>query len=264
MRAQKRYMDAGALLDALPGDVHQDRFAAYVSHERRMITADAQRDLESVRDQVRGLIESAPPELDQAELLLSKARAGQAFRSLPRQKRSLLAELAGVVARRRTEYNDELNRSYDVQYCVLDPKINRLAGIRISQFGDLVTPLLGFVVFPGLLLLLLWLQSIVDLKLTLARGDAGVAEITGAEPVAAVVPSMLRVRYRFRDYHARWCGGVHWVRARSPLGERLRAGEVQVVVIHDRRRPERSRLVVALDFVPGAPHPAGVESAETA
>lgn len=129
------------------------------------------------------------------------------------------------------------------------PHKSRLVGGRISLLGDWVTPGLRLTVFPGLLLLLLWLQSVIDLRRMMTWGDAAVAEVLEVRPVRHVLPEMLAVRYRFRDHHARPREGRHWVRRRSTLGRRLENLPARVAVLHSRARPEHSRLVLPEDFV---------------
>lgn len=142
-----------------------------------------------------------------------------------------------------------------VEFVQGSPEISRLVGTRKELLGDLSTPILGLVVLPGLLLLLVWLQGVMDLRIMLAHGDVTVAELTQVERVPYVVPLMLRVHYRFRDHRARWCEGGHWVRARSALGQRLAASPGCALSIHDRLRPQRNRLITAVDFESGSPAP---------
>jgi len=135
-----------------------------------------------------------------------------------------------------------------VRYLASAPETNRLQNTRISLLGDMVTPVTTTVVLPGAVLLLCWLLGVWRFRRLLAHGDAAVAELTRVEPVRWVVPVMLRVHYRFRDHHACWCEGHHWVRARSVLGERLTTRPGQLVAIHDRRHPASNRLVTADGF----------------
>jgi len=140
----------------------------------------------------------------------------------------------------------------DVHYLEARPEINRAVGSRLCLLPDLVSPVMGFVVLPGLLLVLLWLQGAHDLRRMLATGDVAAAESVKVERVPWVIPVMLRARYRFRDRHAQWCEGRHWVPARSALGVRLTSDPTLPAVVHDRSHPEHSRLVVAPDFAPAA------------
>ena len=94
----------------------------------------------------------------------------------------------------------------------------------------------------GVLLVLLWLQGAHDLRRMMATGDVAAAEPLQVERVAWVIPVMLRARYRFRDRHAQWCEGRHWVPARSALGIRLTSDPSQLAVVHDRSHPAHSRL----------------------
>ena len=129
------------------------------------------------------------------------------------------------------------------------PHKSRLVGGRISLLGDWATPGLRLAVFPGVLLLLLWLQGVVDLRRMMTWGVAAVAEVLEVRPVRYVLPEMLVVNYRFRDHHALPREGRHWVRRRSSLGRRLEALPTRAAVLHSRARPEHNRLVVVEDFV---------------
>lgn len=146
------------------------------------------------------------------------------------------------------------NRDYvegqvgQVELLADSPEINRFAGTRICLLGDMVSPVLTFAVLPGLILLGLWALGAVALRRMLSTGDVAAAEPIRVERVPVVVPTMLRAHYRFRDHHARWRVGRHWVRARSELGLRLSEVPSRFAVVHDRAHPERSRLVLAQDF----------------
>lgn len=147
--------------------------------------------------------------------------------------------------------------SIGVNYLPGRAETNRAQDGRLCLLGDYVSPIIGFVVLPGLLLILLWTQGAHDLRRTLNAGDVAAAQITRVEKVAWVIPVMFRARYRFRDRHAQWRDGHHWITARSVLGTRLTACSGGVSVVHDRDHPQRSRLVVPSDFGhtarPGAP-----------
>lgn len=153
-------------------------------------------------------------------------------------------------------------REYPVEYLPGETEKNRLVGTRIGLLEDMVSPVLGAVVLPGVLVLLLWLQSLWSLRMTLAHGDVAVARLTRIERVRGVVPVTVRAYYRFRDHHARWCEGAHWVRARSLLGEQMAQPQREVAVVHDRARPERSRLVTASDFAGSRPRQREGEAAQ--
>ena len=136
----------------------------------------------------------------------------------------------------------------DVEYLDGRPDVNRLKGMRCSTQPDYFTPVLGFVVFPGLALVLFWLLGVLQLRHMLVRGDVAAAEPIRVERVRWVVPVMLRADYRFRDHHARWCEGHHWVRAHSSLGVRLSEMPARLAVVHDRAQPGFNRLVLPEDF----------------
>ncbi len=141
-----------------------------------------------------------------------------------------------------------------VEYLPDRPEKNRLQGTRIFPRGDLISPapLLALVVLPGLTLLALWGAGVLRQRRMLARGDVAVAVITSALRLRWVIPTTVRVEYRFRDHRARWCAGSHWVRARSWLGHRL-ATSGELALVHERAHPEHSRLVTARDFAAGPP-----------
>jgi hypothetical protein len=159
--------------------------------------------------------------------------------------------------------------------------------------GSLVQPMeatgtaFWITVVPGVGLLLLWLAAVLRMRHVLRHGDVAIAEPVEVRRVPFMVPTMLEVRFRFRDRSARVREGRHWVRARSELGERLstasarprteprvlwtpKRGLAPVVptdwqtvrssdlprlcVIHDRARPQDHRLVTASDFEPSPPH----------
>jgi hypothetical protein len=141
-------------------------------------------------------------------------------------------------------------------------------------------------VVPGAALLLLWVAAVRRLRRVLRNGDVTIAEPVEVRRVPFMVPTMLEVRFRFRDRSARVREGHHWVRARSELGERLSTAAVRpsseprvlwtpkrglapvvptdwqtvrstdlprLCVIHDRTRPQANRLVAASDFSPASP-----------
>jgi len=71
-----------------------------------------------------------------------------------------------------------------------------------------------------------------------------------------LLPEVVAVYYEFRDHHAVMRPGRHWVRAHSILGARLihqvHTGWFEPMpVLHDRRFPQWSRMVLAGDFLSG-------------
>jgi len=130
------------------------------------------------------------------------------------------------------------------------PHTHRVAGGRRHLIPAWARPqlYLGLVVFPGLLLLCLWLQGVFETRRLVADGDIAVAEILECRRVQGVVPGMLCASYRFKDWRARDCRGRHWLRARSELGTRLLAGESRLPVAVHRRWSRLSRLVVPTYF----------------
>ncbi|MEM7202614.1 MAG: hypothetical protein AAF628_20265 [Planctomycetota bacterium] len=127
------------------------------------------------------------------------------------------------------------------------PEINRLLGGQINVLPTLTAPVLGLIVLPGILFALLWAHGVLDLRRMMSRGDVAVADLTRIEQMRWLVPLTLRIDYRFRDHRAQWRVGRHWVRKRSELGESLLASD-RAVLVHDRTRPQFSRLVAPSDF----------------
>lgn len=135
--------------------------------------------------------------------------------------------------------------------------VNRIVGsARMMDRGYLHPQFwLAAVVAPGALLLLGWLAGAFQLRHVLVHGDVSVGYVTDVEPVPLVLPQMLRVDYRFRDHRAIARRNVHWVRVHGELGARLRAahpelGVEPLPVLHDRRQPQHSRLLLPQDFLP--------------
>ncbi|MCC6671336.1 MAG: hypothetical protein IT458_09760 [Planctomycetes bacterium] len=130
------------------------------------------------------------------------------------------------------------------------PEHSRLLGARLNLLPDPAPWFFGLLVLPGVFVLLVWLLGVVEARRLLAEGDAAAVEIVTLRLLPGVVPGVLLVRYRFRDRRAVVRSAAAWVRARSALGQRLQDEPRHVVAIHDRGRPERSRLAIAGDFLP--------------
>jgi hypothetical protein len=149
-------------------------------------------------------------------------------------------------------------KSVDVEYLADSPHTTRLYGTRLSSLPNLAVPLWRWFVLPGLASLMLWLLGVLRTRSLMRHGDVAVAELIGVHPVPLVLPSMLRVSYRFLDRHAQERRSRHWVRRRSRLGAKLTATPApqSAPVVHDRAHPWQSRVVTVDDFVlaPTSPH----------
>ncbi len=151
----------------------------------------------------------------------------------------------------------------DVDVLVAAPQINRIVGGRLHPEHVALQPRfwLGLFAIPGALLLLGWLAGAFQLRQVLVHGDVSVGRLCGIDTVAYVLPQMLRVTYEFRDHRATARRNRHWVRAHGQLGARLARqmanGDFEPMpVLHDRRLPQWSRLVLPGDFLSSPATPA--------
>ncbi len=138
----------------------------------------------------------------------------------------------------------------EVQFLPEPPWHARLKGGHVSFVTGFVTPAFRLTIVPGLLLIAAWALGVLRTRRVLVHGDAALAEVLHLERARFPIPTMLTVHFRFRDHHAVAREGRHWVRERTPLGERLLAGARRLVVIHDREHPARYRLAQPTDFAP--------------
>ena len=134
------------------------------------------------------------------------------------------------------------------------PHLHRIAGSRLDLLPWFLQPETWFAltIVPGCLALLAYAAGSMHVRSVLAHGDVGVALIGSARRIPLVIPAMLDVRYRFRDHRAKECKGRHWVRVHGELGRRIMEhlqGSTDVLpVVHDRKWPQYSRLVLPTDF----------------
>ena len=140
-----------------------------------------------------------------------------------------------------------------------DPNINRVVGgtLHIDRRWLYAQFWIVVLVTPGALILLGWLAGVAQLRQVLANGDVSVGKVTKVETLRYVLPETLRVTYEFRDHRARLRTNRHWVRARGPLGARLRrwdehAQRVALPVLHDRRVPHWNRVLLPEHFLAAA------------
>ncbi len=146
-----------------------------------------------------------------------------------------------------------------VEYLAGVPSLSRIVGAEVITRAPWFDPRDAFtlLVLPGLVVGLGYLAGVFHLRRVLAHGDVGLAQVELVRRVRFCLPESFAVRFTFRDHHARSRRGYHWVRAHSALGQRLltmlRHGtHEKVPVLHDRRFPQHSRLVLPDDFSPDA------------
>ncbi|HZN40720.1 MAG TPA: hypothetical protein VFD82_18085 [Planctomycetota bacterium] len=151
--------------------------------------------------------------------------------------------------------------SVQIEVLVDEPNVSRvLGGILAQDWRWLHAPFwIGTMALPGAFLLLAWLAGFFQLRRVLVHGDVSVGRVTAIANVRFVLPEMLRVTYEFRDHHAVARVNSHWVRAHSPLGERLErqmhTGWLEPMpVLHDRRMPQWNRMLLPRDFLPQTSH----------
>lgn len=143
----------------------------------------------------------------------------------------------------------------DVEYLAGRPTINAIVGARLEGPPEWLDRAVVMIIVPGLLIGIGYAMGVLHLRRVLAHGDVGQAQITMVRRVPFCIPESFAVHYVFRDHHAKERTGRHWVRAHSALGQRLltmmRHGSYdRVPVLHDRRSPQHSRLVLPDDFSP--------------
>ncbi len=152
--------------------------------------------------------------------------------------------------------------SIEVEVLPEECNVNRIRGGVLLMDRGYLHPQSWFatVVAPGALLLLGWLAGAFQLRHVLVHGDVSVGYVIAVEPVPLVLPQMLRVDYRFRDHRAIARQNRHWVRVHGDLGARLlrpdrELGVEPLPVLHDRRQPDQSRLLLPQDFLPATTYP---------
>lgn len=145
----------------------------------------------------------------------------------------------------------------EVELLPAEPNRNRLVGTLLHVERAWLQPgnWLCAVVAPSALLLLGWLAGVFQLWQVTVHGDVSVGNVLSIVPVRWVLPQMLRVQFEFRDHRAQLRRSRHWVRVHSELGARLlrqlHTGWFEPMpVLHDRRLPQWSRLLLPGDFLP--------------
>jgi len=137
-----------------------------------------------------------------------------------------------------------------IEYIPSEPSLSRAKGGRILILPPLLSTFFYGAFVPGVVCLVLWLAAVWRLRRLMTHGDIAVGDEVSFRLVRFILPLMYAVEYRFRDHHAKMHTQRHWVRARSALGDRLRANPTKIGVVHDRRGRGVSRLVMASDFAP--------------
>ena len=136
-----------------------------------------------------------------------------------------------------------------IEYLKTEPHKNRAKGGRLVMLPPLLFIFFYGAFLPGLVFLGCWFAEVLRLRRLMVHGDVAVGEVVSFQMIRYILPLMYAVEYRFRDHHAKVHTTRHWVRARSALGERLRANPKQVGVVCDRGGRGVSRLVMASDFL---------------
>lgn len=144
-----------------------------------------------------------------------------------------------------------------IEVSLADPNTHRVVGgmLLIERDWQRARFWLLVMVVPGGLLLLGWLASAMQLRHVLEHGDVSVGHVTDVRNVPLVMPEMLSVRFEFVDHRAIRRSSRHWVRSHGALGARLvlpgAGGRPEPLpVLHDRRFPQRCRLLLPDDYLP--------------
>ncbi|MCC7396532.1 MAG: hypothetical protein IT455_05640 [Planctomycetes bacterium] len=138
-----------------------------------------------------------------------------------------------------------------------DPNTHRVVGglLLVERDWQRARFWLVVMVVPGGLLLLGWLASAMQLRQVLVHGDVSVGHVTKVVRVPLVMPEMFSVRFEFIDHRAIRRSSRHWVRSHGALGARLAQADAggrpeALPVLHDRRFPQRCRLLLPTDYLP--------------
>ena len=137
-----------------------------------------------------------------------------------------------------------------IEYVPGEPSLSRAKGGRSLILPPLLAGFFYGGFLPGIGCLMLWLAAVLRLRRLMTHGDVAVGDVASFRLVRCILPLVYTVEYRFRDHNAKMHTTRHWVRARSALGDRLRANPTKIGVVHDRRGRGVSRLVMASDFAP--------------
>jgi hypothetical protein len=131
-----------------------------------------------------------------------------------------------------------------VEFLQSDPSTNRLAGTNRQIQAPVLDLVLGWLLLPGTILFLVWLQGIIRLRSLLRDGNSTTATVTGLRPCAWINPAQLRVDFEFRDHGGALHKGWHWVSRRGALGRKLVDEDFEhPEVIFDEHNPSMCRLV---------------------
>jgi len=136
-----------------------------------------------------------------------------------------------------------------IEFLANDPATNRLRGTTRQIQAPLLDFVLRWVLLPGTLLFLFWLQGVIRLRSMLRSGPATLAKVESLRRYAWINPPQLRVDYSFLDHRSREHHAWHWIRRQSQLGRELYDHDLSMpAVVFDESRPSRSWLVGADSF----------------
>lgn len=136
-----------------------------------------------------------------------------------------------------------------VEFLASDPETNRLAGASRQIQAPILDMVMGWLLLPGILLFLVWLQGLVGLRSLLRDGKSTTASITNLRAYAWINPAQLRVDFEFRDHAGVAYAAWHWVAKKGALGRALfDEGLKHPEVIFDEQNPKMCRLVGPTSF----------------
>ena len=169
------------------------------------------------------------------------------------QLRYRFADLTGKIREGRSllrQTHLQAGEACWIEYLRDNPATNRLRGTSRQIQAPLLDMVVAWVLLPGILLLLFWLQGVLRLRTLLSSGPATHARLTNLRRYGWINPPQLRVDYSFVDHRGKEHRGWHWVAQRSKLGRQLCDHDLSTpVVIYDESKPSRSRLVGANCFL---------------
>lgn len=136
-----------------------------------------------------------------------------------------------------------------VDYLDDEPGVSRMRGGHVAFIVPWHRYGFAFAVLPGMLALAVWFLGMLGARSTIARGDVAIAERLRVTEIPLLIPTLLDVRFEFRDRQARVRSGRHLVAARSRIGRIARRDGSRLAVVHDREHPNWHHLVVPEDFL---------------
>lgn len=163
------------------------------------------------------------------------------------------ADLSGKLQQSRSLLREsplEPGDSCWIEYLRDDPLTSRLRGTTRQIQAPLLDLVIRWILLPGIVLFMFWLQGVLRLRGLLSSGLATHAKITRLGRNRWLSPPQLRVEYSFLDHQGGEHHGQHWVAMRSSLGQQLDRENLSTpAVIYDEANPKRSRLVDCTGFL---------------